>query len=127
MLTALGISSVLMVAVAMVYWIASCIVVSEQESVLASWGHSLRFCRQNLAVVVVAGLLFFGVGLLISPLSLVGQLGIVTNPWALGAMALVYAALIGYSAILLAGLSMSLYLGRRLPSEVEVIQVAAIA
>jgi hypothetical protein len=44
---------------------------------------------------------------------LVGPLGIVTEPWALVGLALVYAALIGYSGVLVAGVSMSLYQGRR--------------
>jgi hypothetical protein len=102
-----------MAAAAMVYWVANCVVVSEQETVLTSWRRSLRFCRQNFSAVLVVGLLSYVVGLLTSPLTLVGQLGIVKETWALVGLAVLYSALIGYWGVLLAGLSMSLYLGRR--------------
>jgi hypothetical protein len=116
LLAGMGLSSVLMAAVAMVYWVANCIVVSEQQPVLASWGRALRFCHQHFPVVLVVGSLSYIVGLSIAPLSLAGQLGIVKEPWALGGLALAYSALIGYWGVLLAGLSMSLYLARRQPS-----------
>jgi hypothetical protein len=109
----MGISSILMAAVAMVYWVANCVVVSEQKSVLASWSQSLRFCRKNFSAVLVVGLLTYAAGLLMSPLSLVGQLGIVKEPWILVALAVWYSAFLGYWGVLLAGLSMSLYLARR--------------
>lgn len=125
-LTGMAISSILMAVVAMVYWIANCVVVSERQPVLASWRQSLRFCRQNVAVMLVMVLCFLGVGFLISPLSLVGQLGIVKNPWVLGALALVNCAIIGYGAVLLAGLSMSLYVARRLPSQQKEPELATV-
>jgi hypothetical protein len=112
-LVGMGLASVLMAAVAMVYWVANCVVVSEQQTVLASWRQALGFCRQNLSVVLVVGLLTYAVGLVISPLSLVGQLGIVKEPWILVALAVWYSAFLGYWGVLLAGLSMSLYLARR--------------
>jgi hypothetical protein len=109
--------SVLVAAVGMVYWVANTIVVAEQERVIASWRRALHFCRQNFAAVLAVWLLNFAVGLLMSPLGLVGPLGIVKEPWALAGLAVVYAAVIGYWAVLLAGLMMSLYLARRSPAE----------
>jgi hypothetical protein len=96
MLAGMGLSSVLLAAVAMVYWVANCVVVSEQRTALRFWGRALRFCQQNLGGVLVDGALGYVAGRSITPLSLVGQLGIVKEPWVLGILALVYSALIGY-------------------------------
>jgi hypothetical protein len=101
----------------MVYWIANSIVVSEEERVMASWGRSLRFCRRNFPAVLVVWVVNVVVGMLISPLGLVGPLGVVKEPWALAAVALVYSALVGCWSVLLAGLVMSLYLAHRSPAE----------
>jgi hypothetical protein len=120
MVAGVVITALLASAAAMVYWVANCMVVCEREGVLASWRKAFRFCRQNLPGVLVVLLLSFAVGLFISPLGLLGQLGIVTELWVLVALALVYAALIGYWGVLLAGLVMSLYLARRpLPPQQE--------
>jgi hypothetical protein len=116
MLTGMLIVSFLASALGMVYWVANCIVVSERERVLASWGKAFRFCWQNCSAVVSLWLVTTVGGIVVSPLGLVGPLGIVTEPWALVALALLYSALIGYAGILLSGVIMSLYLARRVPS-----------
>jgi hypothetical protein len=105
--------SLLASAVGMVYWLANCVVVTERERVLAAWEKALRFCRQNCSAVLAVWLLTFTVGLLISPLGLVGQLGIVKDLWVLVPLALLYAAVIGYLGVLLAGVNLSLHLARR--------------
>jgi hypothetical protein len=120
-------ASLLASAVAMVYWVANCVAVAEQQRVMASWRKALHFCRQNFPAVLAVWLLSFAVGVLISPLSLVGQLGIVTDLWALVALALAYAAFIAYWGLLLAGLSMALYLSRRHPAEAPEPALAALA
>jgi hypothetical protein len=107
------ISSVLMSAAGMVYWLANCMVVAERERVLPSWRKSLRFCRQNFSAVLAVWLVVFALGLLVSPVPMVGQLGVVKETWALVALALFYAGLVGYLGVLLAGLVLSLYLARR--------------
>jgi len=107
-------ASVFLVSVAsMVYWIANCIVVSEQQRVMAAWRKSLRFCRRNFSAVLVMWLLSLAVGMLISPLSLVGPLGVVKEVWVLAALGLLYSAIIGYVGVLWTGVGMSLYLARR--------------
>jgi hypothetical protein len=115
-LAGMVIASLLMSAVSMVYWVANSIVVSEQEGVLTSWRKSVRFCRENFSAVLIVWLLTLAVGVLMSPFGLVGQLGIVKEFWALVALALLNAVLIAYWGMLLAGLTMSLYLARRQPS-----------
>jgi hypothetical protein len=115
MLAVLAIATLLASAAAMVYWVASSIVVSEEGRVLSSGRQALRFCGRNFSAVVAVWLLTFAVSVVISPLSLVGQLGVVKNLWAVGALALLNAALVGYWGVLFAGLTMSLYLARRLP------------
>jgi hypothetical protein len=115
MLVVLVVAMLLASAAAMVYWVASSIVVSEEEPVLASWRKASHFCRRNFSAVLAVWLLTFAVSVLISPLSLVGQLGIVKDLWAVAALALLNAALVGYWGVLFAGLTMSLYLARRLP------------
>jgi hypothetical protein len=116
-LVAMVVSVLLVSAASMVYWIANCIVVSEQERVMAAWRKSLRFCRQNFSAVLAIWLLSLAVGVLISPLSLVGPLGVISEVWVLAALALLYCAIIGYLGVLWAGVGMSLYLGCRPPSE----------
>jgi len=117
------IASLLVSAVGIVYWVANCIVVSERERVVVSWRKALHFCRQNFSAVLVVWLLNLAVGLVISPLGLVVQLGLVARVVPVVALALVvaltllYAALISYWSVLLAGLTMSLYLARRSPAE----------
>jgi hypothetical protein len=107
------IATFLMMAAATVYWVSCCVIVSEQGRVLISCRKALRFCRQNFRAVLAVWLLTFAVSALISPLGLVGQLGLIKELWALVALALIYAALIGYWGVLFAGLIMSLYLARR--------------
>jgi hypothetical protein len=84
--------------------------------VLASWRLALRFCRQNLSALVPVGLLIVAASILAAPLSLAGQLGYVTDPWAVAGLALLYTAVIAYTGVLFAGLTMSLYLARRPPA-----------
>jgi hypothetical protein len=115
-LTAMVIASLLMSAITMVYWIANCIVVSERQRVFTAWRKALCFCRDNLSAVLAVWLLAFAAGIVMTPFALAGQLGFVSDPWILAGMALVYAALLGYWGVLLAGLSMSLYRGREAPS-----------
>jgi hypothetical protein len=112
-LAGIAIVSLLVSAVGLAYWLANCIVVTEQERVLASWKKAIHFCRWNGSAVLVVWLLACGVGLLISPVGLVGQLGIVKELSVLVSLALLYAALIGYLGVLMAGVTMSLYLARR--------------
>lgn len=100
-------------AVGMVYWVANCIIVSATDGVLACWRQSLRFCRQNLAAVLAVWLLIIAVSMLGAPVSLAGQLGFVTDLWAVVGLALLQALLIGYTGVLFAGLTMSLFLARR--------------
>jgi hypothetical protein len=116
MLVVMLIAMLLMMAAATVYWVSCCVIVSEQGRVLASCRQALRFCRQNFPAVLAVWVLTFAVSVLISPLGLVGQLGFIKDLWALAALALLYAALIGYWGVLFAGLIMSLYLARRSPS-----------
>lgn len=116
MLAAMLIATSLAMAVGMVYWVASCIVVAEQERVIASWRKALHFCRENFSAVLTLGVMGLVLGVLSSPLSLASQLGIVRDLWAVVGLALVYSVLVAYSGVLLAGLSMSLYLARRQPS-----------
>lgn len=113
MLASIAIVSLLMSALAMVYWVANSIVVAKQEGAMVSWKGALHFCRQNFSTVLVVWLLNFAVGLLLSPFGLVGQLGIVKDMGALVGLALLYSAFIGYWGLVLAGLVMSLYLARR--------------
>jgi hypothetical protein len=127
MVVCMVIFAVLAAAVGMVYWVANTIVVAEKERVFASWRQALHFCRQNFAAVLAVWLLNFAAGLLMSPLALVGQRGVVKEPWALVGLAVVYSALIGYWSVLLAGLMMSLYLARRSPSERPEPEPAALA
>ena len=126
-LVAMGALSLLLSAVGMVYWVANCIVVSEEERVVASWRHSLRFCRQNLPAVAAVWLVNVVAGLLISPIGLIGVLGVVKEPWVLVAVALVYSAVIGCWSVLLAGLVMSLYLAGRSPAEQREPETSAMA
>jgi hypothetical protein len=117
MLICMVIASLLATAAAVVYWVACSAVVSEQERVVAAWRKSFQFCQRNFSAAFVVCLLTFAVEVLISPLSMVAQLGIVKDVGVLVALGLLYAALIGYVAVLMAGLIMSLYLGRRLSVE----------
>ena len=109
-------AAVLAAVAGMVYWVANCIVVAERDGVVASWRRSLRFCRENAPAVLAVWLVNLAAGVVLSPLGLLGQLGVVTDPWVLAALALVYSALIGYWGVVTAGMSMSLYLGRRTES-----------
>jgi hypothetical protein len=113
LLAATAVSVFLVSAAGMVYWVANSIVVAERQRVWASWGQALRFCGRHFGAVLVVWLLCFAVGVLMSPLSLVGPLGIVTDLWALALLGLLYAACISYWGVLLAGLVLSLYLARR--------------
>jgi hypothetical protein len=82
---------------------------------LPAWGKAVRFCRANCPTVAVVWLVTVAAGLVVSPLGLLAQLGVVTDLWALTGLALLYAACIGSLGVLLAGLTMSLYLARREP------------
>jgi hypothetical protein len=110
------IACLLMSALAMVYWVASCVLVAEQGGVLASWRKALRFCWDKLAAVLAVWLLTVGIGVVTAPLGLAGQLRIVTELWVLVPLAVVNAALIGYVGVLGMGVTMSLYLARRTSS-----------
>ncbi len=79
MLAGVVVASLLASVVGMVYWMSCSIVVAEGERVVPSWRKSVRFCRQNVAAVFVLWLLNVAAGLLVSPLGLLGQLGIVKN------------------------------------------------
>jgi hypothetical protein len=116
-LVAMGIAALLMAALSLVYWVANSIVVAEGERVVASWRKAIRFCQHNCVAVLVIWLVAVGLGVIMVPLSLAGQLGWVNDPWLLAAMAVVYAAFISYWCVILAGLIMSLYLGRAVPTE----------
>ena len=104
-------------AVGIVYWVANCIVVSERERVFASWRKSLRFCRDHFGAVLALWLVNLVAGLVMSPFALVGSLRFITHLWVLVPLAVVYAALIAYWGVVLAGLVMSLYLAGRPPAE----------
>jgi len=112
-LVAMGVAMFLTSAVSIVYWMANCIVVAEQDRVTLAWRNSLRFCRRNFPAVLVIWLLSLTVGSIISPLSLVGTLGIVKEMWVLVVLALLYSAVSAYVSVLYAGVGMSLYLARR--------------
>lgn len=113
----LVILTLLTAAIGMIYWVANCILVSTPIGVFASWRQSLRFCRQNFAACALVCLLIVVVSVLIAPLGMAAQLGWVTNPWAGAAVALLYAALIGYIGVICASLVMSLYWARRAPAD----------
>jgi hypothetical protein len=115
-LVVIGITSLLAAALGMVYWIANCIIVSKSCGVLASWQLSLRFCRKNLCAVLAVCSLIVAVSIVVAPVSLAGQLGFVTDLGAAAGMALLYSAAVGYTGVLFAGLTMSLYLARRPPA-----------
>jgi len=104
-------------AVGIVYWVANCMVVSERERVFASWRKSLRFCRDHFGAVLALWLVNLVAGLVMSPFALVGSLRLITHLWVLVPLAVVYAALIAYWGVVLAGLVMSLYLAGRPPAE----------
>jgi hypothetical protein len=117
MVLGMVIGGLVMSAVTMVYWVANTIVVCDGERVFAAWRKALHFCRANLPAVFVVWLLAFAAGLAMAPLSMAGQLGFVTDLWALAGLAVLYAALLGYFGVLMAGLVVSLYLGRGAPAE----------
>jgi hypothetical protein len=117
MCTGLVLAAVLASALWMVYWVAGSVVVTEGEGVIASWLKALHFCGKNLGAVALVWLLSAAVGVLMAPVSLVGQLGFVTNPWLLVVLAVVYSALVAYWGVLLGGVCLSLYLARREPAE----------
>jgi hypothetical protein len=108
--------ALLVSAMGMVYWVANCFLVTVPEGVLACWRRSLHFCRENCAALTVVWLLFVAVSVLAAPIGLAGQLGFVSDLWAVTALALVQTALIAYTGVLIAGLTMSLYLARRPPA-----------
>jgi hypothetical protein len=97
----------------MIYWVANCRVVADGEGTLTAWRRAATFCRENFAAVLVLWLVNLVTGVALAPVGLLGQLGIVTDWWALAAVVIVYAALIGYWGVVLAGLCMALYLARR--------------
>ena len=113
MVVVMVIITLLASAVGMVYWVANCIIVSASDGVLASWRQSLRFCWQNLSAVLAVWLLIIAVSMVVTPVSLASQLGFVTDLWAVVGLALLQAVLIGYTGVLFAGLTMSLYIARR--------------
>jgi hypothetical protein len=107
------VTSLLVSAAGLVYWLACSMVVVEQERVLTAWKKALTFSRRNLPGVLAVWLTISVVGFVLMPLGMVGPLGIVSAPGILVPLALVYAAGIGYVGVLTAGLVMSLYLARR--------------
>jgi hypothetical protein len=117
LLACLLVISLLASAVGIVYWVANCIVVSERECLVASWRKSLRFCRDHFGAVLALWLVNLVAGLVMSPFALVGSLRFTTPLWVLVPLAVVYAALIAYWGVVLAGLVMSLYLAGSPPAE----------
>lgn len=112
----LAIMAVMMVLVSvagMVYWMANCIVVAERKSTIAAWRQAVTFCRRNAGAVLMLWLVNFAVGVLLAPLTLLGQWGIVTAQWAVLALAVLYSAAIAYWSVIVTGMCMSLYLERR--------------
>jgi hypothetical protein len=109
----LAVFTALAAIITMVYWIANCMLVSTSAGVFACWRQSLRFARHNVPAWLAVWFLIVAVSCLIAPVGLATQLGWVTNSWEVVALALLYAALIGYMGVLFAGLLMSLYLARR--------------
>ena len=118
-LGAMVLLSVLVSALGMIYWVANCVVVAEGQSVGASWRRSFQFCRANFSACVAVWFVNLVAGAVLAPLGMLGQLGVVTGTWALLGLALAYSVLIGYWGVITAGISMSLYLGRRARSESE--------
>jgi hypothetical protein len=116
-LGALVLVSVLASALGMVYWVANCVVVADGGTVGTSWRKAFQFCRRNFAAVVAVWFVNLVAGVVLAPLGMLGQLGVVTGTWALLGLALAYSVLIGYWGVIAAGISMSLYLGRRAQSE----------
>jgi hypothetical protein len=117
--------SVLSSAVGMIYWVANCVVVAEGRSMGASWRSSFQFCRRNFPAVLAVWLVNLVAGAVLAPLGMLGQFGVVSSTWGLSAVALIYSLLIGYWGVIVAGMSMSLYLGRRTHSESEELAVPA--
>ncbi len=113
MIIGMVVSGMMASALWIVYWVANSIVVTEGQGVIASWLKSLFFCRKNLGAVAVVWLVSIGVGLLMAPISLIGQLGFITNPVLLAVLAVVYSALVAYWGGVLAGICLSLYTGRQ--------------
>jgi hypothetical protein len=113
MFAVLAAAMVVLSVAGMVYWMANCIVVAEGESALAAWRRAFTFCRRNAAAVVGLWLVNLVVGVLMAPLGLLGQWGVVTAWWALAALAVLNSAVIGYWGVVLAGMCMALYLDRR--------------
>jgi hypothetical protein len=116
-LASMAMAMVLLTAAGIVYWMANCVVVAERGNTLAGWRRGFAFCRQNVAAVFMVWLVNLVVGVVLAPLGMLGQLGVVTSWWALAALALAYSAITGYWGVILAGLCMSLFLGRHLPAE----------
>jgi len=103
----IGASLIIMTIV--VYSVANCIVVSEDQEVLAAWRQSLHFCRQNFPAVLGWALLLLA-GFV---LHLLFMLSNAEALWALTSLALLETAIVSYGMVLLAGVMMSLYLTRR--------------
>jgi len=103
-------------AAGMVYWMANCAVVTEQRTTLAAWRRGFAFCRRNISAVLSVWLINLAVGVVLAPPGMLGQLGLVSGWWVLAAAAVLYAAVTGYWGVVLAGLCMSLFLGRRTPA-----------
>jgi hypothetical protein len=116
MWTSMVVVTLLAAAVGLVYWVANCLLVSTSAGVIECWRQSLRFARQNPSAWIAICLLIVAVSCAIAPLGMAGQIGLVTSPWAVAGIALGYAALIGYTGVLFAGLVMSLVLARRVPA-----------
>ena len=104
-------------AVGLVYWMANCAVVAEQETTLAAWRRGFAFCRRNAPAVLAVWLINLAAGAVLAPPGMLGQLGVVSGWGTLAAVAVLYAAATGYWGVVLAGLCMSLFLGRRRPAE----------
>jgi hypothetical protein len=117
MLAVMAIAVAVMSVVGLIYWVANCVVVAEQENTMAAWRRGFAFCRRNASAVLVLWLVNLAVGLLLAPLGMLGQLGVVTAWWALSALAVMQSVVIGYWGVVLAGMCMSLYLDRRTLSE----------
>jgi hypothetical protein len=110
------VSMLILSAAGLVYWMANCVIVAERQSTLAAWGRGFTFCCKNVPAVLTVWLLNLLVGLVLAPLGMLGQLGVITEGWVLALLALLYAAATGYWGVVVAGLCMSLFLARRMPA-----------
>jgi hypothetical protein len=119
------VSMLVLSAAGMVYWMANCVVVAERESTLAAWVRGFSFCCRNVPAVLAVWLVNLAAGVILAPLGMLGQFGIVTEWWALAALAVLYAVATGYWGVVLAGICMALFLSRPVAAETAAVPVGA--